>query len=104
MRCKGRPSPLRDRPPGTGASTDSGVTPAIRLLASTAAHASGLRDLIRDPEVRRFTRVPDPPPDDFVDTWLGRYEAGRNEGTREAVTIEDPGDGRLLGIAGAPRV
>jgi RimJ/RimL family protein N-acetyltransferase len=79
-------------------------TPAIRLVASTPAHASGLRDLIRDPDVLRFTRVPDPPPDDFVESWLQRYEDGRRDGTREAFVIEDPADGRFLGIAVAPSI
>ena len=79
-------------------------TPPIRLVPSTQAHAPGLTDLIRDPEVLRFTRVPDPPPADFVDTWLGRYEEGRRDGTREAFAIEDPADGRFLGIAVAPSI
>jgi RimJ/RimL family protein N-acetyltransferase len=79
-------------------------TPPIRLVPSTHAHAPGLTDLIRDREVRRFTRVPAPPPDDFVDTWLNRYEEGRRDGTREAFVIEDPADGGFLGIAVAPSI
>jgi len=79
-------------------------TPPIRLVPSTSAHASGLGDLIRDPDVLRFTRVPDPPPEDFVQTWLQRYEDGRRDGTREAFVIEDPADGRFLGIAVAPSI
>jgi RimJ/RimL family protein N-acetyltransferase len=63
-----------------------------------------LGDLIRDPDVLRFTRVPDPPPEDFVQTWLQRYEDGRRDGTREAFVIEDPADGRFLGIAVAPSI
>jgi len=62
-------------------------------------------DLIRDPEVLRFTRVPSSPPDDFVETWIRRYEAGRADGTREAFAIEDPADdGRFLGIAVAASI
>jgi RimJ/RimL family protein N-acetyltransferase len=79
-------------------------TPPIRLVPSSTAHAAGLRELVRDPEVRRFTRVPDPPPEDFVEVWLQRYEDGRLDGTREAFTIEDPADGRFLGIAVAPAI
>jgi RimJ/RimL family protein N-acetyltransferase len=79
-------------------------TPPIRLVPATDAHTLGLRDLIRDPDVLRFTRVPDPPPEDFVETWLSRYEEGRRDGTREAFTIEDPVDGRFLGIAVAPSI
>jgi RimJ/RimL family protein N-acetyltransferase len=79
-------------------------TPPIRLVPTTPAHAVGMSELIRDPEVLRFTRVPDPPPADFVESWLRRYEAGRADGTREAFTIEDPADGRFLGIAVAPSI
>jgi RimJ/RimL family protein N-acetyltransferase len=62
-----------------------------------------MEDLIRDPAVLRFTRVPDPPPADFVDAWLRRYEDGRRDGTKEAFTIEGR-DGRFLGIAVAPSI
>jgi RimJ/RimL family protein N-acetyltransferase len=73
-------------------------------VPSTLAHAAGLHDLVHDPDVMRFTRVPNPPPDDFVETWLQRYENGRRDGTRESFTIEDPSDGRFLGIAVAPAI
>jgi len=63
-----------------------------------------MHDLIQDPDVLLFTRVPDPTPPDFVDTWLRRYEDGRRDGTREAFAIEDPADGRFLGIAVAPTI
>ena len=79
-------------------------TPPIRLVPASPAHAAGMQDLVRDPEVLRFTRVPSPPPEDFVETWLQRYEEGRADGTSEAFTIEDPGDGRFLGIAVAPSI
>ena len=79
-------------------------TPPIRLVPASEAHAAGIQDLLRDPDVLRFTRVPDPPPDDFVETWLQRYADGRLDGTREAFSIEDPGDGRFLGIAVAPDI
>ena len=63
-----------------------------------------MHDLIQDPDVLLFTRVPDPTPPDFADTWLRRYEDGRRDGTREAFAIEDPADGRFLGIAVAPTI
>jgi RimJ/RimL family protein N-acetyltransferase len=74
------------------------------LVPTTSAHALGIEDLIRDPDVLRFTRVPDPPPADFVDSWLRRYEDGRRDGTKEAFTIEDGDEGRFLGIAVAPSI
>jgi RimJ/RimL family protein N-acetyltransferase len=79
-------------------------TPPIRLVPAGPQHEAGMRDLVRDPDVLRFTRVPSPTPDDFVATWLQTYEEGRRDGTREAFTIEDPGDGRFLGIAVAPAI
>ena len=79
-------------------------TPPIRLVPASLEHAAGMQDLIRDPEVLRFTRVPSPTPDDFVETWMRSYEEGRLDGTREAFTIEDPASGRFLGIAVAPAI
>jgi RimJ/RimL family protein N-acetyltransferase len=79
-------------------------TPSIRLVPTTSAHAAGMHDLVGDPDVLRFTRVPDPPPPDFVDSWLRRYEDGRRDGTREAFAIEEPSSGRFLGIAVAPSI
>ena len=46
-----------------------------------------LDDLAADPLVRRFTRVPDPPPPDFASTWFTTYEEGRANGSREVFAI-----------------
>jgi RimJ/RimL family protein N-acetyltransferase len=56
-----------------------------------------------DPEVVRFTRVPDPAPADFFDTWFARYEDGRANGTREAFAIVDD-ERTILGVALAPAI
>ena len=58
--------------------------------------------LVDDPVSIRFTRVPDPPPPDFVSTWWARYAEGRVDGTREAFAAVD-GD-IFLGIAVAPSI
>jgi RimJ/RimL family protein N-acetyltransferase len=104
----GRLITCRDAHDGAGERLRPGAitvsTPPIRLVPLTSAHASGLSELIRDRDVLRFTRVPDPPPEDFVESWLRRYEDGRRDATREAFTIEDPADGRFLGIAVAPSI
>jgi RimJ/RimL family protein N-acetyltransferase len=68
------------------------------------AHFVPLQALVTDADVLRFTRVPDPPPPGFVETWFGGYEAGRREGTREAFAIVERDDGRFLGIAVAPEI
>jgi RimJ/RimL family protein N-acetyltransferase len=58
-------------------------------------------ELVTDPDVLRFTRVPEPVPDGFVRSWMARYETGRDDGTREGF-VAVSGDGRFLGLALAP--
>ena len=69
-----------------------------RLTPLTARHLPALRDLVQDPDVQRFTRVPVPPPPEWIETWLAFYEQGRADGTREGFAIEAP-DGAFLGLA-----
>jgi RimJ/RimL family protein N-acetyltransferase len=59
--------------------------------------------MLEDPDVLRFTRVPEPVPEGFVRSWLARYEEGRGEGIREAFAIEDE-EGGVLGLAFAPTI
>ncbi|MGZ5348851.1 MAG: GNAT family N-acetyltransferase [Actinomycetota bacterium] len=77
--------------------------PDIRLVPFDEWHLPGMRDLVRDPDVVRFTRVPEPPPDDFPETWLERYREGRRDGTREAFAIIERDDS-FMGIAVAPEI
>lgn len=65
-------------------------------------HLGAVAELIADPDILHFTRIPEPPPPGFERTWLGNYEAARREGTREAFAIVE--DGRLLGLALAPHI
>jgi RimJ/RimL family protein N-acetyltransferase len=75
----------------------------VRLEPLSAAHLDDLAELVADPDVLRFTRIPEPPPPDFPRTWLARYEEGRADGTREAfAAIGD--DGRFVGLALAPEI
>lgn len=78
--------------------------PDLRLVPFGEEHLEGLAGMIHDPEVMRFTRVPEPPPPDFPRLWLARYENGRRDGTREAFAILDGAESRFLGIAVAPRI
>lgn len=71
---------------------------AVRFEPFAETHLDDVAELIRDPDVLRFTRVPDPPPPDFPRQWLTRYEEGRREGTREAFAVVDAG-GRFMGLA-----
>ena len=77
---------------------------SVALAPLAAVHIAAVEALTTDPDVLRFTRVPDPPPPRFVQTWLAGYEDGRREGTREAFAIVDEGDGEFLGIAVAPQI
>ncbi len=77
---------------------------AIRLEPLSAAHLDEIRALITDPEVLRFTRVPEPVPAGFPERWLGRYEEGRRDGSREAFAIEDAASAVFLGLALVPTI
>jgi RimJ/RimL family protein N-acetyltransferase len=66
-------------------------------------HADAVEELVRDPLSVRFTRIPEPAPPGFVRSWLGRYEDGRRDGTREGFAVV-AGDGAFLGLALAPAI
>ena len=74
---------------------------SLRLTPLGRAHLDDMAALVADPEVVRFTRVPEPPAPDFPPEWLARYEAGRRDGSREAFAAVDA-DGGFLGLALAP--
>jgi RimJ/RimL family protein N-acetyltransferase len=81
------------------------MEPAVRLVPFTAAHLSAFAPMTADPDVLRYTRFPDPPEPDFPREWLGRYDAGRADGTKEAFAIVEGEDDRaLLGVALAVEV
>ena len=74
----------------------------MELVPFTERHLGDIRELIADPTVLHFTRIPEPPDEDFPRWWLARYERGREDGTAEAFAIEE--DGRFLGLALAPTI
>jgi RimJ/RimL family protein N-acetyltransferase len=73
----------------------------LRLVPFAPEHLDAVGAMLDDPDIVRFTRIPEPTPEDFPQTWLDRYEAGRSEGTREAFAAVDA-NGGLLGLALAP--
>lgn len=79
-------------------------TDHVRFEPLAEAHLDAMARMALDPDVQRFTRVPVPPPPDFARTWLGRYEAGRRDGTREGFAVLDAGDGSFLGLAAVPKI
>ncbi len=66
----------------------------IRLVTLSESHIPALRETMRDAEVLRFTRTPDPMPDGWIETWLGNFEVS----DREAFAILDT-DGQFAGYA-----
>ena len=66
-------------------------------------HLPGVDAMLDDADSLRFTRIPEPVPPGFAQTWLERYEQGRRDGSREAFAIVDD-DGAFLGIAVVPEI
>jgi RimJ/RimL family protein N-acetyltransferase len=80
-----------------------GLMERVRLEPLTEHHLDDMLALLADPEVLRFTRVPEPPPAGFPRLWLDHYEAAREDGSAEAFAALDP-DGRFVGLALAPEI
>jgi RimJ/RimL family protein N-acetyltransferase len=71
---------------------------SIRLEPIGQEHAAALQATLADEPVQRYTRVPVPVPADFASGWIGRYEEGRRQGTREMFAVFDR-DGAFAGMA-----
>jgi RimJ/RimL family protein N-acetyltransferase len=76
---------------------------AILLELFGERHLAALDDMLGDPDLLRFTRVPEPVPPGFARLWLERYEEARAVRSREAFAIVDEAGG-FLGLALAPRI
>jgi RimJ/RimL family protein N-acetyltransferase len=76
----------------------------VRLEPFGERHLDELTVMLDDPDLLRFTRVPEPVPEGFAATWLARYQEGRANGTREAFAVVGEDDGRFLGLALAPEI
>ena len=66
-------------------------------------HLEAFTEMLTDPDVLRYTRVPDPVPAGFAETWAARYDEGRKGGTRRNFAIVDEDD-EFCGIAVAPNI
>jgi RimJ/RimL family protein N-acetyltransferase len=75
----------------------------LRLEPMAETHLDDLEQLLDDPDVLRFTRLPDPPVPGYSVQWYDRFEAAREKGTAEAFAAVAP-DGEFLGWALAPRI
>jgi RimJ/RimL family protein N-acetyltransferase len=79
------------------------VTPEVTLERFGERHLPDLEALVHDPEVLRFTRVPDPPPPGFARTWLDHYQEGERNGG-SAGFMAYAADSTLAGVGVAPNV
>jgi RimJ/RimL family protein N-acetyltransferase len=75
----------------------------VCLVPLGEEHLDAVRAMLDDPEILRFTRIPEPPPADFPQRWLQRYENGRRDGSAEGFAAVD-GDERFVGLALAPTI
>jgi RimJ/RimL family protein N-acetyltransferase len=74
----------------------------IELELFSQKHVPEVEAMLEDPDILRFTRVPEPVPEDFPATWVARYEEARRDGTREAFAVVE--DGEFLGLAVVPTI
>ncbi len=75
----------------------------VRLDPLAARHLAALGSLFDDPDSLRFTRLPEPPPPDFVEALLARYQLGRRNRTSEAFAIATDAS-EFIGLMLAPRI
>jgi RimJ/RimL family protein N-acetyltransferase len=75
----------------------------LTLVPLTQDHRQQVEALTADPDVLRFTGVPDPPPSGFAQSWIQRYEEGAHDGTRRGFAVINAG-GDFVGMAVAPRI
>jgi RimJ/RimL family protein N-acetyltransferase len=75
----------------------------IRLERLDGRWLDEVADLVSDPDVRRFTRIAEPPPEGFARSWIDAYETGRRDGSREGFAAVE-GDARFVGLGLAPEI
>jgi len=75
----------------------------VRLQPLDERWLDDVAELVADPHVRRFTRIPEPPPEDFARSWIDKYREGQRDGTCEGFAVVD-GDGRFVGLGLAPAI
>jgi RimJ/RimL family protein N-acetyltransferase len=77
--------------------------PPFTLEPLAEHHLDAVTEIVLDPDVRRFTRFPDPPDPAFPAQWIARYTRGREDGTCAAFAAVDA-DGVFLGTGLAPHI
>ena len=90
---------LRLEPPSPP--LDDGV---VRLEPLTLDDEADMDAIARDPDVARFTYVPDPLTDGFARSWIERYLRGWEEGALAGFAVRESGGSTFLGFAGVVRL
>jgi RimJ/RimL family protein N-acetyltransferase len=72
----------------------------VRLRLQANSDAAALVAACRDPEIPRWTRVPEPYGEADARGWLEQEAQGRARGELLGLLAVDPGDDRLLGSVG----
>lgn len=75
----------------------------VRLEPLDERFLDDVAALVADPDVLRFTRIPEPPPPEFERGWIQAYVTARREGTRDGFAAID-GNGHFLGVGLAPHI
>jgi RimJ/RimL family protein N-acetyltransferase len=75
-----------------------------RLEPLDGRFVSDFEALTGDPDVIRFTRVPDQRTDGFAARWIDAYVSAWEDGSRAGFAIVDDADGAFLGMAGLVRI
>jgi RimJ/RimL family protein N-acetyltransferase len=70
----------------------------VRLEPLDRRFVSDFDSLTTDPDVVRFTRVPDDAADDFASTWIDTYVEAWSEGSRAGFAILDSESSAFLGM------
>jgi RimJ/RimL family protein N-acetyltransferase len=89
---------LRLEPPSPP--LDDGV---VRLEPLTLDDEADMDAIARDPDVARFTYVPDPPTEGFIRSWIERYLRGWEEGALAGFSVRESDGSAFLGFAGVVR-
>ena len=71
----------------------------MRLEPLGDRYVADLDRLTADPDVMRFTRVPEHRADGFAATWVDAYVTAWEDGSRAGFAIEAVEDGSFLGMA-----
>jgi RimJ/RimL family protein N-acetyltransferase len=76
----------------------------VRLRLMAEADLPAIVAACQDPEIPRWTRVPEPYGDSEARSWFEQEAAQRARGEQLGLLIVDPGNGRLLGSVGIVHV